>query len=150
MQSSSFPQGQEGLDLRTYLGMFLYHRWQVFCCIVVGLAFGIYQWSGYKPEYKATAVIKVEKKGPDLGPKASLTERVEQPFAEEMQIIKSRAFLERVAQRLNHKIELLQVTSPALQWLPWVSPVKAAPVTLRDVQVEQEARSGVYTLAFTD
>src|SRR5215813_9493969 len=101
MHSPSVPQGQEGLDLRSYLGMFLYHRWQVLFCLMVGLVYGLYQTSGYQPQYKATAVIKVEKKAPDLGPRTALMERVEQPFAEEMQILKSRAFLERVAQRLN-------------------------------------------------
>src|SRR5207244_2436587 len=107
MQSPLSPQGQEGLDLRTYLGMFLYHRWQVLFCLVVGLAYGLYLVSGYQPQYKATAVIKIEKRGPDLRPRTSLIERVEQPFAEEMQILKSRAFLGRVAQHLNHTIELL-------------------------------------------
>src|SRR5215831_4698121 len=168
MQSPSFSQEQPGVDFRAYLGMFLYHRWQVLCCVVVGLVFGAYQASGARPEYKATAVIKVEKKGADLSPKASsgtavFVGRVEQPFAEELQLLNTRAFLGRVAQRLNHEIELLPLQSPTLQrlvrlkmWLlgsrdlPGVSLRKTAPVKLHDVQVGQETRSGVYTLMFTD
>jgi len=167
MQSSPLSQEQAGLDLRAYLGMFLYHRWLVLCGVVVGLAFGIYQASGYQPQYSATAVIKVEKKTPDLAPSAlrigSLGDPFEQPFAEEVQILKSRAFLARVAQRLNPAVELLPVTSPAfygLVWLkvwllgyrdlPLVSAGNAVSVTLRDVQMGEDVRSGMYTLVFTD
>ena len=167
MQSPPLSQEQAGLDLRAYLGMFLYHRWQVLFCLVVGLAVGIYQGSGYQPQYSATAIIKVEKKTPDLPASGfrigSTVDPFEQPFAEEMQILKSRAFLARVAQRLNPAVELLPVTSSTRQWLVWLkvrllgyrdlpllSAGQAAPVTLRDVQLGEGVRSGVYKLVFTD
>src|SRR5215471_9895300 len=166
MQSPALPQEQASLDLRHYLGMFIYHRWQVLFCTVVGLAVGVYQGIGYQPKYSATAVIKVEKKALDVAssaPRVSSADPFEQPFAEEMQILKSRAFLGRVAQRLNPAIELLPATSPVFQWLVWlkvqllgyrdlplVSAGKTVPITLHDVQMGDDVRSRVYRLVFTD
>jgi len=168
MQAVPLPQEQEGLNLHDYIGILLRYKWLVLCCFVVGLAAGVYMGSGseQRPEYQASALLKVGKKGPGFLSAGIMEERT---FAEEIEITKSRAFLERVARRLKHEIEVLSVTPPKPHqptWLTsWLSGnavfawaalttgtavPRVAPVTLRDVQVSEAARSGVYTLVFTD
>jgi len=162
MQSTPFPQEPAGLDLRDYIGILLRYKWLVLGCLVVGVTLGAYWGSANveRPEYKASALIKVGKKASGFLPPGWTEERT---FAEEMEIVKSQAFLERVARRIKNEIEVLSVTPPRLNQLvqlkSWllghrdasrVARTTVAPVTLRDVQVSQEARRGGYTLVFTD
>src|SRR5262245_5702657 len=149
MQSSPLPQEQAGLDLRDYLGILLRYKWLVLACLVAGVTLGAC-WgigSAQPPEYQASALIRVGKKASGLLPPGYVEEKT---FTEELEIVKSRAFRERVARRLNHDIEVLAV-NPARpnqfvrlkSWLlgqrdvPRVALPKVAPVTLRDVQVSQ-------------
>src|SRR5262249_54061853 len=111
MQSTPFPQEQAGLDLRDYLGILLRYKWLVLGCLMIGTALGVYWGNGneQRPEYKASALIKVGKKASGFLPPGYTEERT---FTEEMEIVKSRAFLERVARRIKDEIEVLSVKPP--------------------------------------
>jgi capsular exopolysaccharide synthesis family protein len=157
MQSFPASQSQETLELRDYLGIILRHKWLELCCLVVGVVLGAYWGSGQIPTYKASALVRIEKKGGGVSLAIPGTGKADAPFAEEVQVLKSWAFLERVARRLNTEIEILphsasghdivrQLTS---WWSGEVEPAHSTPVSLQDVQVSQEARSGIYTLVFT-
>src|SRR5262245_21471343 len=162
MQSTPVSQEQARLDLRDYLGILLRYKWLMLGCLVAGVTLGVYWGSGteQRPEYKASALIKVGKKASGFLPPGYMEERT---FAEEMEIVKSQAFLERVARRMKDEIEVLSVKPPRanqfVQLKSWLlgqrdvsqyARTTVAPVTLRDRQVSQEARRGVYTLVFTD
>jgi uncharacterized protein involved in exopolysaccharide biosynthesis len=155
-------ESQDGLDLVGFLKILLYYKWTVVIFFVIGLAGGLYMGSKSEPqpEYTASTLIKVGKKGQGFYPTGVLEEKT---FAEEIEIARSRAFLERVAQRLKPDIEMLAIETPKLHQLTrltsWLlgqgegaraTSTRGTPLTLHDTQVGMGARSGVYTVLFHD